>query len=120
VRSSLVDRRAQLVSLRARLTAAAHSVEHELSADEESGELTTGGPDELADHASGTFERELDVSLEENAEIVLREIDDALARLDAGTYGVCAVCGKSIPDERLDAVPYATLCVEDRRREERG
>jgi len=117
---NLVDRRAQLETMRARFVAAAHSVEHDLSADEESGELTTSGPEELADHASDTFERELDVSLEENAELVLREIDDALARIDAGTYGTCAVCGAPIPEERLDAVPYATLCLEDRRRQELG
>ena len=49
---------------------------------------------------------------------MLREIDLALARIDEGTYGTCAVCGAEIPEERLAAVPYATLCIEDRRRQE--
>jgi DnaK suppressor protein len=51
---------------------------------------------------------------------VLQEIDEALERIEAGTYGVCAVCGEPIPDERLEAVPYATLCIADKRRQERG
>lgn len=116
----LERRRRELLALRERLVAAAESVDHELTAGDESGELPTWGPDELADHATDTFDRELDVTLEENAEQILREIDDALTRIDAGTYGTCAVCGKTIPAERLAAVPYATLCVEDRRRVERG
>lgn len=41
----------------------------------------------------------------------LRHVDDALARLDAGTYGVCARCGKPIPAARLEARPFATHCV---------
>jgi DnaK suppressor protein len=44
----------------------------------------------------------------------------ALARIADGTYGTCAVCGAEIPEERLDAVPYATLCIEDRRKQEQG
>jgi DnaK suppressor protein len=117
---SVAERREQLVGLRARIVAAAHSVEHALSVDEESGEIATATPEDIADHATDTFDRELDESLEENAGQVLREIDEAMARLDEGTYGTCAVCGKRIPDERLDALPYATLCVEDRRRQEHG
>ena len=54
--------------------------------------------------------------LEENAEQILREIDDALARIEDGSYGTCTVCGEEIPRERLEAVPYATLCVADKRR----
>ncbi len=41
----------------------------------------------------------------------VKEIDQALARLDAGTYGLCEVCGEPIPDERLRAIPWAALCV---------
>lgn len=42
----------------------------------------------------------------------LREVDDALMRMDAGAYGVCADCGRPIPVERLEARPFATRCVE--------
>jgi DnaK suppressor protein len=110
----------ELVALRARILAAAVSVEHDLSIDEESGEIAAARPEDIADHATDTFDRELDDTLEENAEQMLREIDDALDRMAAGTYGVCAACGKPIPAERLEAVPYATLCIEDRKRQERA
>jgi DnaK suppressor protein len=46
-------------------------------------------------------------------------IDEALRRIDAGTYGVCAICGREIPLSRLDAVPWATLCLEDQEKEDR-
>ena len=48
---------------------------------------------------------------------VLAEIDAALERIDAGTYGNCANCGAEIPTERLEALPYATLCIDCKRRE---
>ncbi len=48
------------------------------------------------------------------------EIDEALWRIEDGTYGTCAVCGAVIPEERLDAVPYAVLCLDDKRRQEQG
>jgi DnaK suppressor protein len=63
--------------------------------------------------------RELDEGLEENADHVLVEIDSALARIEEGTYGVCSACGGPIGEERLEAVPYATLCIEDKRAVER-
>jgi DnaK suppressor protein len=46
-------------------------------------------------------------------------IDDALRRIDAGTYGICDECGKQIPLSRLDAVPWATLCIDDQEKEDR-
>ena len=89
--------------------------------DTEDGELSSAAGDQhIADHASEMFDREVDESLGENAEVIVREIDDALARIDAGTYGTCIRCGQPIPDERLAAVPYAVLCVSCKRDEERG
>ena len=116
----LDHQREELLELQARLSAAAAALEHDLSLDDESGELPSWGADELADHATVTHDRELDDTLEENAEQILREIRVALERIDEGTYGSCAACGKEIPRERLEAVPYATLCVEDKRLQERG
>ena len=110
--------RAELLALRERISAAADGI---VPDEGESGEMNSAAGDQhLADHASDMLERELDWTLEENAERILTEIDDALARLVEGTYGVCAVCGKAIPAERLAAVPYATLCVEDKRMQERA
>ncbi len=110
-------RRAELIALRESVLAAAQDVLHDGA---EQGELARAAGDQhLADHAGELIEREMDESLEENAEHIVVEIDAALAALDAGTYGTCARCGAAIPAERLDAVPYATLCVSCKQLEER-
>ena len=81
----------------------------------------TGGVDNhLGDTATATVDREIDYTLEENSEHVLGEIDAALKRIDDGTYGICSRCGRPIEPERLEFLPYATLCIEDKRRQERG
>ena len=64
--------------------------------------------------------RELDEGLEENADHLIAEVEAALVRIEDGTYGTCAVCGKPIAKERLEAVPWATLCIDDKRAQERG
>jgi DnaK suppressor protein len=48
----------------------------------------------------------------------LGQIEAALARIEDGSYGRCAICGKPIGEERLRAVPWATLCIDDQRRQE--
>jgi DnaK suppressor protein len=74
----------------------------------------------LAETATATLDREIDYTLEENSENVLSAIDAALERIGAGTYGQCVNCGKEIDEERLAALPWATLCIDCRRLEERG
>jgi DnaK suppressor protein len=112
----LEARRSELIALRLRLHAAAEAI---IADDEDSGEINTAAGDQhLADHASEMVEREMDWTLEENAEHILAEIGDALGRIDSGTYGTCAVCGEAISSERLNAVPYATLCLRDKRLQE--
>ncbi len=69
----------------------------------------------FADGASATLGREIDYTLEENSGQVLVEIDAALKRIDDGTYGTCTACGKQIAVERLEAHPWATLCIDDAR-----
>jgi RNA polymerase-binding protein DksA len=84
---------------------------------EASGELLSGSQDNhLADTATETYERELDEGLEEDAREQLRQIEKALERIESGEYGRCEICGKEIPVERLEAVPWTTLCIEDARR----
>lgn len=112
--------RKELEEERRRLTMALATVNHDGSISEETGDLATGPGDGLADHATDTFMRELDEGLEENAERLLAEIEAALARIDDGTYGTCVVCGRPISEDRLVAVPYATLCLDDKRAQERG
>jgi RNA polymerase-binding protein DksA len=111
--------RSELESERQRLRDAIEAVNHRGSITEETGDLSVGQDDHIADTASETFMRELDGGLEENAEHLLAKIEGALERMDAGTYGTCLVCGRPIDDERLQAVPYATLCIDDKRAQER-
>ena len=114
----LDQRRTELLDMRARVLGAAQDI---VSGDEDDGELSSAAGDQhLADHASEMLDREVDESLEENAEQLVHEIDVAVARIDAGTYGICARCGQPIPEDRLEAVPYATLCLDCKRIEERG
>jgi RNA polymerase-binding protein DksA len=74
----------------------------------------------IADAASNTLNREIDTTLEENSEHVLKSIDEALQRIEDGSFGICTRCGTSIAEERLEAMPYATKCIECKRLEERG
>ena len=111
--------RSTLESERDRLLHAVQAVHHDGSLLDETGDLAIGSGDHLADSASETFLRELDGGLEENAGHLLNEIEAALTRIDDGTYGLCTRCGRPIDPERLEAVPYATLCIEDKRAQER-
>lgn len=70
-----------------------------------------------ADAATETADRELDASRGAMFASRLRQIDDALGRLENGSYGTCLVCGKPIPDERLALMPDTPYCVEDAQRE---
>lgn len=67
--------------------------------------------DHMADQGSATFERELDMTLEENLREGLKEVRAALGRIEAGTYGKCERCSAEIPDERMEAMPTASLCI---------
>lgn len=89
------------------------------SIEDELGELSAAGVDNhMADTASATYERELDAGFEESAQQTLQEVEAALARLDAGTYGLCVRCGDPIGVERLAAIPWARFCIDDQRRAE--
>ena len=66
-----------------------------------------------ADTGTETFEREKDLSILERVESELSDVQHALNRLDDGTYGLCAACGKPIGDTRLEAMPATRFCVDD-------
>jgi RNA polymerase-binding transcription factor DksA len=69
--------------------------------------------DETADAGTATFERERDLSIENNVRDLLAKIDRAMRRMDAGTYGLCDRCGKPIEKARIKALPYVDLCIKD-------
>jgi RNA polymerase-binding protein DksA len=106
-----------LLQERERVTAAIENIheDHQGSMSDETGEDAVFD-NHLADTATETYDRELDYTLEENSEHVLADIDAALKRIEDGTYGTCTNCGSQIPEERLEARPSATLCIECQRK----
>lgn len=70
--------------------------------------------------ASQVFAQQRDLALRDRNEQQLAAIDAALVRLDDGTYGSCARCGRPIAPERLDALPWAAHCIECQRIVARG
>ena len=74
-----------------------------------------GVDDESADAGTATFEREKELSIEQNVRDLIQKIDRALKRIDDGTYGICERCAKPIAEARLEALPYAELCIECKR-----
>ncbi len=77
---------------------------------ESNGDLSSM-PIHMADIGSDNFEQEFTLSLMENDEGTLGLIESSLERIEEGTYGQCEECGVKIPKSRLNAIPYATLCV---------
>ena len=71
------------------------------------------------DSGTETFEMEKNVSLLEQVDDELLEVEAAIQRLDRGTYGSCQACGRPIGDERLEAMPATRFCVEDQAKAER-
>ena len=75
--------------------------------------------DDDAETGTATFERERTMSLARNARQTIIQIERALDRMDAGTYGLCINCGEPIAIERLEALPQAVDCMDCRRKAER-
>lgn len=65
----------------------------------------------IADDATDVMNRERNAALRNNANDLLAQVDAALERIEAGTYGTCERCGKPINPDRLDALPYASYCI---------
>jgi DnaK suppressor protein len=86
---------------------------------ERMGDAVADAGDDQADAGAKTFQREHELALTHNARELLAQNERALARIEAGTYGVCESCGEPIGKARLQAFPRATLCVACKQREER-
>jgi len=89
------------------------------SRSEANGDLSSM-PIHMADIGSDNFEQEFTLSLMESEEGTLGLIETALERVEDGTYGQCEECGARIPKKRLNAIPYATMCVKCASEFERG
>jgi RNA polymerase-binding protein DksA len=110
----------KLLEERVRLT---HQAEELVAEAEELAREREGG-DTQFDEESGegdtvNIERERDLLLSAQARHVVDEIDAALQRMKKGTYGVCSYAGRKIPVERLEAIPWADVCVDCKARAER-
>jgi DnaK suppressor protein len=114
----------ELAEVRAELEGQATALRGEIDRAEAASEKlkrdqSSEGSGDEADAGSKTFEREHEMSLANNSRDLLVQVERALGRLDAGTYGRCEECGNPIPKARLQAFPRATLCVTCKQREER-
>jgi DnaK suppressor protein len=87
------------------------------SAEEESNEEST---QDIADKAVSSYTREFLYSLTDGERTVLLQIDEALARIDDGTFGSCLNCGTALSDKRLTAVPWTPYCVDCQELFEKG
>jgi DnaK suppressor protein len=106
---------AQLLERRRTLLQDIRGLDEERSAE---GLIEAGVPQHPADLGSESVEYDVIRTCEETAATELREIDEALARIRDGTYGRCEDCSRRIDAARLEAIPYARLCISCKSREE--
>ena len=100
----------RLLDLRARLSGDLGSVLETGLSGEKKDSSRTGGDE--ADLGNDHWDAELALSLSQSSKETLDQIDDALKRIEEGTYGICAGTGEKIAKDRLDAIPYTPYCVE--------
>lgn len=101
----------ELLNMKKQALKTKENTKQEESIQEESGELSMYD-NHPGDMGTALFEREKDFTLNEQAESELHKIDQALTAIEQKTYGQCKVCQHDIPYERLEAVPYTTLCMK--------
>ena len=75
---------------------------------------------DIADKASSSYTKEFLFSLSDGERILVQQIDQALARIDEGNYGLCTHCGNPVPEKRLEAVPWTPYCVDCMELAEKG
>ena len=120
---SSVDKRAlkkQLLVERERLQHEIAELDADLSESLEESSEESPYDQHMAETAAATLDREIDLTIQDNARASLSQIDRALAKLENGSYERCDKCGKPIGEERLQAAPFATLCIDCKRLEERN
>ncbi len=110
----LQTQKAKLLALRAEYEANISEIRtrDKANTQSEEGPVTSDVPTHDADAGTVLFERERDQAFVEDYTSTLKEIKRALTKIDIGTYGTCDHCHKPIPEDRLDALPYANLGVD--------
>ena len=74
-------------------------------------ENNSGRKGDMADQAAGTNEVHIQLKLKQTDAKILQAIEEALGRVESGTYGVCRDCGEPIADARLNAIPWTRVCI---------
>ena len=128
------SRTRNLDRFRTQLTDTKAQIEADLETYRRTEQTLAGGPDEpgpgghwehsgygdhMADEGTELFEREKSIGMEQSLRDHFRQVEHALSRIEAGTYGECERCGKPIPEERHLAMPQATLCIDCKAEAER-
>lgn len=114
VKKELAQFRAALLALRSHRIGDKESREHE--ALKSSGQDVS--VDHMADYGTDNYEQEFTLGILEQDVETLRDINDALTRIEEGSYGLCEECLKPVARARLRAIPYARLCVDCKSKEE--
>jgi DnaK suppressor protein len=87
---------------------------------EVSDETVDESAQDMADRATSAYTKEFAYSLSENDRKTLVLIDEALARLDTGTYGTCVHCSAPVQEKRIEAVPWARHCLDCQELQDKG
>jgi RNA polymerase-binding protein DksA len=116
-KSDTEKNKARLLALRERLTGQVNAIEDALREDISA----HGEPTTVPTHPADADVEGLDeqIALAQNEEQLLEDVEAALARIEAGTYGKCVECGREISRDRLNALPWAPTCIECARQMER-
>ena len=90
-------------------------IEHQ-GADPDTDELTFADDPGFSDRSHSTEERSRLLSVVRALRSNLRDVDHAIAKMDSGGYGICERCGSAISTDRLEAIPWAVLCIDCKRK----
>jgi len=107
MRQKLVEQQEQILSL----------YKHDLKVGQQASDE---GTEDIVDRANNSYNREFMFALSDTERQILLEIDNALQRMDSGTYGACAHCSTEIAKARLRALPWAKYCIDCQEQVERG
>jgi RNA polymerase-binding protein DksA len=97
-----------------------HITKESLKSQKESSGDLSGYSFHMADMASDSYDRELSLNIAGEEQEIVYEIDEALKRIEEGKFGKCISCDKKIPQQRLNAVPYAKYCIQCKSKEEKN